>query len=81
MPTPIRRCGINGAVFFDEPAVVGAHEGFIGVVVFDAAPKFGPALLRREQNFGVDAVALLFFYALFGLPVPGVPSYRPSKGR
>ena len=56
---------IHGAVFFGEPAVVGAHQRFVSVVVFDAAPKLWPALLRWEQYLGIDAVALLLTDALF----------------
>ncbi len=56
---------IHCAVFFGEPAVVGAHQRFVSVVVFDAAPKLRTALLRREQYLGIDAVAFLLADALF----------------
>ena len=56
---------IHSAVFFGEPAVVGAHQRFVSDVVFDAAPKLRTTLLRREQYFGIDAVALLLADALF----------------
>ena len=56
---------IHSAVFFGEPAVVGAHQRFVSVVVFDAAPKLGTALLRWKQYLGIDAVALLLGDALF----------------
>ena len=62
----MRRVGSSGAIFFGEPAVVGAHDGFISIVIFDAPPKFRSALLRREEYFGVDAVAILFADALLG---------------
>jgi hypothetical protein len=56
----------DGTVFLGEPVVVAADHGFVDDVMGDVAPEHGPRDHGGGQDLGVEAVLVLFAYALLG---------------
>src|SRR5439155_1483884 len=54
-PEPDQAVPGDGAVFFPQPAVVGAHSGAIGLVVLHGAPEPRPHLLVGEAHLGAES--------------------------
>ena len=64
--------GVCRAIVLRQEIVVGAHAGFVRLVVTDGAPEVRARGLPRKQHLGVDAVDVLFLQRCSAGPVPGV---------
>jgi len=56
--------GVRCAIVLGQEIVVGAHAGFVRLVVADVAPEVRAGGLSREEHFGVDTVDILFLQPL-----------------
>ena len=72
--------GGDRAIFLGEPVVVAADHGLVDLVMADVAPEDGPRDHRREQDFGVEPVLVLFLDALLGRAGAGGVGDLEAKG-